>query len=389
MKSMNRSWSKKSQKNNASRRREMTAKVTEEESIGQMARTFRRRLTMAHRKCQGLTASAVSTADWPIKKPGLKNLQLLKQYLTFVSYEAEERSSNSSSSAAGQGAQWIERWMMNGERKKGNRSPQAAALTDKVGMEVATERRRPGRPPKPKMFFDEEQALLMQRQKGRQKKKDVIQCVCDTPQDEFGGMVQCDDCLVWLHVDCLALDEEALADSYRCPPCCVTLGPAVQPAPMTRSMTWRYEAQLKSQHLASQETSDEEEDEEEDEEDLKDAWSDVASESRYSSCSTSEVSTPKEQLYVNDSIDYSPVVIDPESFELLSRLAYLQKLKDDLFSPRATDVFLCETTKTPHHPLSSLSDQPLPVIESLPSTLCSQELSEFSFDNGPFWQPLN
>jgi hypothetical protein len=35
------------------------------------------------------------------------------------------------------------------------------------------------------------------------------------------------------------------------------------------------------------------------------------------------------------------------------------------------------------------STQSSSLYEALPSTICSQELSEFSFDNGPFWQPLN
>ncbi|KAG1447830.1 hypothetical protein G6F56_009135 [Rhizopus delemar] len=389
---------------------------------------------------------SVSDSDWPVKKPQLKNLQLLKQYLTFVSHETKtsintqdksiqfsfEETVEKQDQTSRLGAAIIETMVHDDKKQTANQGRPLPNMANR-----ATDRRRPGRPPKPKMFFDDEQAMYNNNNNNnkpkliRQKKRDIIQCICDAPQDEFGGMIQCDDCFSWLHVECLELDENALEDSYRCPPCCVSIGKPSQQN-MSSSMTWRYEAQLKSQRLAAiQETSDDDDDDEE-EETLMDCdvaeqplamnvklpiridtsinynveeapissrsatpedWSDVSSESRYStsSCSTSEVSTPKEQMYVGDPFEYQQgnLAIDPESFELLSRLAYLQKLKDDLFSPSATDVFLCEKTS----PYSLLQPEPLSqstsLYETLPSTICSQELSEFSFDNGPFWKPLN
>ncbi|CAO3625958.1 unnamed protein product [Cunninghamella blakesleeana] len=76
----------------------------------------------------------------------------------------------------------------------------------------------------------------------------IIQCICTTPNEEFGAMVQCDDCASWLHLDCLALDEHALEESFRCPSCYMSLGPGQHH--LTSSLTWRFAAQLKSKRLA-------------------------------------------------------------------------------------------------------------------------------------------
>ncbi|CAO3584533.1 unnamed protein product [Absidia cylindrospora] len=76
-----------------------------------------------------------------------------------------------------------------------------------------------------------------------------IRCICDDPHEEFGSMVQCDDCSYWLHINCLALDEANLDDTYRCPSCYVTLGPGKHST--NSAVTWRLAAQLKSKKLAS------------------------------------------------------------------------------------------------------------------------------------------
>ncbi|ORZ15621.1 hypothetical protein BCR42DRAFT_415579 [Absidia repens] len=76
-----------------------------------------------------------------------------------------------------------------------------------------------------------------------------IRCICDDPHEEFGSMVQCDDCSYWLHLNCLALDEASLDNTYRCPACYVTLGPGEHSA--NSAVTWRLAAQLKSKKLAS------------------------------------------------------------------------------------------------------------------------------------------
>ncbi|KAF9344259.1 hypothetical protein BGX26_004592 [Mortierella sp. AD094] len=61
----------------------------------------------------------------------------------------------------------------------------------------------------------------------------IIMCVCGSKEDE-GAMVQCDDCKVWLHIDCLDLTEEEIPEEYFCPPC---MG---QPTPSTGGKSFRH-----------------------------------------------------------------------------------------------------------------------------------------------------
>ncbi|KAG0231946.1 hypothetical protein BGW42_008546 [Actinomortierella wolfii] len=46
----------------------------------------------------------------------------------------------------------------------------------------------------------------------------VIRCVCESKEDE-GSMIQCDKCRVWLHLDCVGLDDDNVPDEYFCPTC--------------------------------------------------------------------------------------------------------------------------------------------------------------------------
>ncbi|KAF9923731.1 Histone-Lysine N-Methyltransferase ash1l [Linnemannia zychae] len=46
----------------------------------------------------------------------------------------------------------------------------------------------------------------------------IIMCICGYKEDE-GAMVQCDKCKVWLHLDCLDLVEDDVAEEYFCPTC--------------------------------------------------------------------------------------------------------------------------------------------------------------------------
>ncbi|KAI1299773.1 hypothetical protein EDD11_006434 [Mortierella claussenii] len=61
----------------------------------------------------------------------------------------------------------------------------------------------------------------------------IIMCVCGSKDDE-GAMVQCDDCKVWLHIECLDLAEEDIPDEYFCPTC---LG---LPTPSTGGKSFRH-----------------------------------------------------------------------------------------------------------------------------------------------------
>ncbi|KAJ2787161.1 hypothetical protein GGI15_000941 [Coemansia interrupta] len=53
----------------------------------------------------------------------------------------------------------------------------------------------------------------------------VIHCLCGPRHDRpFGNrdelpMVQCDNCLAWLHIDCVDIDEKNLPEEYFCPRC--------------------------------------------------------------------------------------------------------------------------------------------------------------------------
>ncbi|KAI9305643.1 hypothetical protein BJ944DRAFT_264870 [Cunninghamella echinulata] len=92
-------------------------------------------------------------------------------------------------------------------------------------------------------------SILKNQHPHHHNKVSMIRCICTTPNEEFGAMVQCDDCASWLHLDCLALDEHALDETFRCPSCFITLGPGQHH--LTSSLTWRFAAQIKSKRLAS------------------------------------------------------------------------------------------------------------------------------------------
>jgi hypothetical protein len=228
---------------------------------------------------------------------------------------------------------------------------------------------------------------ILQRQLVK-KKRESIRCICDTPNEEFGSMVQCDDCSHWLHLECLELGNQALEETFRCPACFLSLGGSSNDknAKLLSSITWRYAAQWKSQRLAAMN----EDDDDIDTDDMDTAisyppspiasptiiaktapppplldlnydvysnglpspetptdWPDVSSESRFSSSqeSASEANTPN--ACINDPFDLKEedMNFDSESLEFLSRLAYLQSLdsvKKEPFASNATDVFLCE-----------------------------------------------
>lgn len=46
----------------------------------------------------------------------------------------------------------------------------------------------------------------------------IIMCICGSREDE-GGMIQCDKCKVWLHLECVDLAENDLPEDFYCPPC--------------------------------------------------------------------------------------------------------------------------------------------------------------------------
>ncbi|KAI7855777.1 hypothetical protein BDC45DRAFT_76616 [Circinella umbellata] len=84
----------------------------------------------------------------------------------------------------------------------------------------------------------------------------IVKCICDTPDEEYGSMVQCDDCQRWLHLDCLKMSEAVLGETFRCPLCFVALGKETNK--LVSSMTWRFAARRQSEQLAAANSDDSE-----------------------------------------------------------------------------------------------------------------------------------
>ncbi|CAO3597565.1 unnamed protein product [Absidia cylindrospora] len=56
-------------------------------------------------------------------------------------------------------------------------------------------------------------------------KSSGVHCVCDHPNDDEEMMVQCDECQLWLHLDCVGTNDGVLDDIYHCPRCTSTKRP--------------------------------------------------------------------------------------------------------------------------------------------------------------------
>ncbi|KAI9276320.1 hypothetical protein BY458DRAFT_506309 [Sporodiniella umbellata] len=183
----------------------------------------------------------------------------------------------------------------------------------------------------------------------QEEKNYVIRCICNSPEEEFGDMVQCDSCLCWLHIDCLRLGEKELEKSFYCPPCC-------------KSKT----------SVFSEPTHDFE-----------------------------EIYDLSEELSDEESLPPSPSLSASDHDLVSSDLAGLQTPRlildtchspsqetqtHDILSPFATNVFFGEhnTHGQLYPPLGS---SPMHLKnDGPPSTVCYQELSKFSFENSPFFK---
>ncbi|KAL1931562.1 hypothetical protein VTP01DRAFT_9705 [Rhizomucor pusillus] len=313
-----------------------------------------------------------------------------------------------------------------------------------------------------------------------------IRCVCEQNDEEFGAMVQCDDCRNWLHLECLELKIEDLGEAFRCPYCYVKLGPG-EKSKLMSNVNWRFAAHCASKELADayQKTlNDVESDNDESAtiphttasssstyassyssssmnaasvsttttasvtntattaavastfgagftypllipstpSTLNDSNNDVDvarlqdiprrisegtvslvddhSESASGSDFVSEVSTPPEDG------NSEPVNLFPSAHLLqsgLADLAYFTHLINEAFysdqptpafSENGTDVFLCDdgrssssSTNPPATISSSLrsSSASSPSHSALPSSLCSADLRQYSFEYSPFW----
>ncbi|KAI9243396.1 hypothetical protein BDA99DRAFT_530497 [Phascolomyces articulosus] len=337
---------------------------------------------------------------------------------------------------------------------------------------LSDRRRRPGRPPS-KRIVEQQQLQPSSRRRSHRhimSYTSIVKCICDTPDEEFGPMVQCDDCRRWLHLDCLKMSEAALGETFRCPLCFVAMG-GKQANKLVSSMTWRFAARRQSEQMAAatansdSETSDFEDhpsssllassltsnnsiqnrrrlrsrlqrqqpslqdlhqyqqkqimDGEAQEQSHHPLQLSIVAPSPPSavpsspermeddhssedSSSPSEASTPEQTFYTTDPFDAvdatdrrsedDPMVLDSDSFEFFSRLAYLQSLdsgQKEVFTSNASDVFLCDDANHSNPMMASTTGllQRYP-SDTLPSSMCSQLLKEYSFDSGPFWKTM-
>ncbi|KAL0092413.1 hypothetical protein J3Q64DRAFT_1718865 [Phycomyces blakesleeanus] len=62
-------------------------------------------------------------------------------------------------------------------------------------------------------------SAILVKQEIEEEKNAIIMCICDNAKEDRGMMIQCDQCRVWLHMDCTGLNEGALDDIYSCPRC--------------------------------------------------------------------------------------------------------------------------------------------------------------------------
>ncbi|CAO3683851.1 unnamed protein product [Rhizopus stolonifer] len=198
----------------------------------------------------------------------------------------------------------------------------------------------------------------------------VIKCICNSPDEEFGDMVQCDKCLSWLHIDCLKLDKKDLEDSFYCPPCGNTSS--------SRSLEDVLEL--------SDELSEEEDDDGgsavvvKSPQSLSIEISAYDSEHSPDSALSSNVGTPQDEASVQDPTRF---LINQQGLSTLAK-----RSKKPILSPFAANVFFGIHKTRNKNPLMrhGFSTQIPSQNESLPSTMCHQEeLAEFSFDNGPFF----
>lgn len=207
-------------------------------------------------------------------------------------------------------------------------------------------------------------------------------------------MVQCDDCLNWLHLDCLGLDESALGDTFRCPSCFIRID-REDDTKLISGLTWRYAARHKSEEIACYKPMEDEEDEYEFDHRLtidhttsslgivmdydlsfehNDEYDSVPSPEDFPSLIPSNDSpAASPTMSFNDPWDLSlsPSTSQYSQHEVRTPPEYW------LAPPCAGNVFLCQNDTKPTAPFPCPSS-PLPTPDT-PSVVCAQELPEFNF----------
>lgn len=232
-------------------------------------------------------------------------------------------------------------------------------------------------------------------------KKELIDCICNVAHEEFGTMVQCDDCLSWLHLDCLELNEKALQETFRCPSCFIKFGANSEDHEnkLLSTVTWRYAAKYQSEVLAAaghQKHDDEEEDEEEedseDEEDMMEIDNQVSVFSYNNATLDKSTTTTFCVLSEDNNSDWCESNSSQDGYsEASTPSADYQTGSDDYWfaPPSAANVFLWENNlnhmseddkmndSAALSTLVSTSTSLVDIIE--PSSICAQELPKFNF----------
>lgn len=225
-------------------------------------------------------------------------------------------------------------------------------------------------------------------------------------------MVQCDDCLNWLHLDCLDLDEKALEETFRCP-CCFIKIDREDDTKLISGLTWRYAARHKSEEIACYKPMEEDEDE-------YDFGHRIAIDHTTSSlgivmdydlnyeCTDEFTSVPFPEDFPSlIPTHYTPTTSPTMSFndpwdlslssgasqysqqEVGTPQEYMNLNDNWLAPPCAENVFLCQNDSKPTAALSRSTSPPPTPAE--PSIVCAQELPEFNFweiNNSPSVAPM-
>ncbi|KAG2229971.1 hypothetical protein BDF21DRAFT_456403 [Thamnidium elegans] len=374
------------------------------------------------------------------RKPMLRNLDLLKHYLTFISQEinsvdfedeliklsfpSDFNLPSEQNETAKLAASLIEQHVLtstDSSLSDYHYSATTSYLKDSPKKVSDTNRRR-GRPSK-SLHCDITKPQQRKQRKKRQhlKKKqekqfyyqDGISCICSSPFEEFGTMVQCDDCLNWLHLECLDLDEKALEETFRCP-CCFIKIDREDDTKLISGLTWRYAARHKSEEIACYKPTEEDEDEYDEFDnriaidhttsslgivmdydlnyECSDEYSSIPSPDDFPSLVSAHHHTPTASptMSFNDPWDLSlsSGASQYSQQEVGTPQEYINTNGNWLVPPCAENVFLCQNDSKPTAPLTRCSSPPPTPAE--PSIVCAQELPEFNFweiNNSPSVAP--
>ncbi|KAI8148415.1 hypothetical protein BJV82DRAFT_592075 [Fennellomyces sp. T-0311] len=386
------------------------------EDVHAIAKRLKQRLSDAMSKIADVSMPAPVATP-----PRLDNLTLLRQYLRFIQESGttvdikpadgahkieiavpdkqQECVDEEKSRIARLGARLIESHVHSQSKMSTVIDTPEQATPYMASRRSTDRRRRPGRPP----AKDKKPERIRRRSRNVMSYTSVVKCICDTPDEEFGSMVQCDDCERWLHLDCLKMSEDAVGETFRCPLCFIAIGE--ETTKRVSSVTWRFAARRASERMATVSNSDSETSDYEDGPpplDERSRTPEQSDEDLSTLCSEdtespSEASTPEQGFYATDPFEametepQDQLMLDPDSIEFLSRLVYLQSIdsvQKEIFAPNASDVFLCENSNNRDPVAASSTGLQRYPSETLPSSMCPQLLKEFSFDSGPFWKTM-